>query len=69
MSALSGENVIHSNGEMPWYNGPVPAGDAGDDPGDGSRAEAFRFPVQSVIRPNQDFRGYAGLVSSGTVRP
>ena len=29
----------------------------------------FRFPVQYVIRPDQDYRGYAGRVSSGTIRP
>jgi bifunctional enzyme CysN/CysC len=69
LSALDGENVISSNGRMPWYQGPsllelletLPAKqDAGQD---------FRFPVQMVIRPNQDFRGYAGQVGSGTVRP
>ena len=69
VSALNGENVIHSNGEMPWYNGPSLLEMLETIPATGSRAEAFRFPVQSVIRPNQDFRGYAGLVSSGTVKP
>jgi hypothetical protein len=34
-----------------------------------TRATAFRFPVQRVIRPDQNFRGYAGQVVSGTVRP
>ncbi len=69
VSALNGENVIHSNGEMPWYNGPSLLEMLETIPSTGSRAEAFRFPVQSVVRPNQDFRGYAGLVSSGTVKP
>ena len=69
VSALDGANVIRSNGEMPWYNGPSLLEMLETIPATGSRAEAFRFPVQSVIRPNQDFRGYAGLVSSGTVKP
>ena len=34
-----------------------------------TRATAFRFPVQRVIRPDQDFRGYAGQIVSGTIRP
>ena len=69
LSALSGENVIRSNGLMPWYDGPsllqlletLPA-----KPESGSK---FRFPVQMVLRPNQDFRGYAGQVRSGTICP
>ena len=69
LSALSGENGIRSNGLMPWYDGPsllqlletLPA-----KPESGSK---FRFPVQMVLRPNQDFRGYAGQVRSGTIRP
>ncbi len=55
---------------MPWFEGPtllefletVPVHHR-------TRATAFRFPVQRVIRPDQDFRGYAGQVVSGTVRP
>jgi bifunctional enzyme CysN/CysC len=69
VSALNGENVLHSNGEMPWYSGPSLLEMLETIPATGSRVEAFRFPVQSVIRPNQDFRGYSGLVSSGTAKP
>ena len=69
VSALNGENVLHSNGEMPWYGGPSLLELLETIPATGSRVGSFRFPVQSVIRPNQDFRGYTGLVSSGTVKP
>ena len=56
---------------MPWYQRPQPAGASGD--GAISRSDAnlaeMRFPVQYVIRPNLDFRGYAGQVASGVVQP
>ncbi len=68
LSALSGENVIHSNGVMPWYDGPSLLELLETIPATAPASEAFRFPVQSVIRPNQDFRGYAGRVSSGSIK-
>ena len=36
---------------------------------DRRQAAPFRLPVQWVNRPNQEFRGFAGLIASGTVRP
>jgi bifunctional enzyme CysN/CysC len=68
LSALSGENVIHSNGIMPWYDGPSLLELLETIPATAPVSEAFRFPVQSVIRPNQDFRGYAGRVGSGSIK-
>jgi sulfate adenylyltransferase subunit 1 len=70
ISALEGDNVVRPSRHMPWFQGPsllqfletVPVHHR-------TRATAFRFPVQRVIRPNQDFRGYAGQVVSGIVRP
>ena len=70
ISALAGDNVVHRTDRIPWYEGPtllqhlenVPARPA-------VPHEAFRFPVQYVIRPNADFRGFAGQVASGTIRP
>ena len=70
VSALTGDNVVHATTEMPWYTGPsllevletVPAADARTD-------AAFRFPVQRVLRPNLDFRGFAGQIAAGVVRP
>ncbi|HLI62108.1 MAG TPA: sulfate adenylyltransferase subunit CysN [Terriglobales bacterium] len=69
LSALSGENVIHSNGRMPWYDGPSLLQLLETLPAKPEVQRQLRFPVQMVIRPNQDFRGYAGQVGSGTVRP
>jgi bifunctional enzyme CysN/CysC len=68
LSALSGENVIHSNGVMPWYDGPSLLELLETIPATAPASASFRFPVQSVIRPNQDFRGYAGQVSSGKIK-
>jgi bifunctional enzyme CysN/CysC len=69
LSALNGENVISSNGRMPWYKGPSLLELLETLPAKQDGGQDFRFPVQMVIRPNQDFRGYAGQVGSGTVRP
>jgi sulfate adenylyltransferase large subunit len=69
LSALHGDNVTSPSSRTPWYGGPtlleyletidvdrrVPS-------------EAFRFPVQLVLHPSHDFRGYAGQILSGTVR-
>lgn len=70
ISALKGDNVVNRSGEMPWYEGPtlmsflenVRAGAE-------HNAVDFRFPVQYVVRPHQDFRGFAGQVASGSVVP
>jgi len=68
VSALSGENVVHSNGQTPWYKGPPLLELLETIPAKPPYSTAFRFPIQSVVRPNQDFRGYAGQVSSGVVK-
>src|SRR5262249_55937429 len=70
ISALNGDNVVTRSRRMPWFGGPslleyletVPVHKR-------TRTAAFRFPVQRVVRPDQSFRGYAGQVSSGTIRP
>ncbi|SOB96299.1 sulfate adenylyltransferase subunit CysN [Stappia indica] len=70
MSALTGENVTRRSEAMDWHDGPtllehLEAVDvAGED-----RLGPFRMPVQWVNRPNLDFRGYAGTVVSGAIRP
>lgn len=81
VSALEGVNVVDRSGgpdgKTPWYDGPslldlleeLPAAETPD-------AEAFRFPVQVVLRPQgaaleerfRDYRGYAGQIASGVVR-
>ena len=69
LSALNGDNVVETSSAMPWYNGKslleyietvhVTADRNFDD---------FRFPVQLVLRPTLDFRGFSGKVESGVIR-
>jgi len=70
MSALLGDNVVEPSENMPWYQG-GPLLHKLETVSVGGRRNAidFRFPVQYVIRPNQDFRGFAGSVASGSVQP
>ena len=70
ISALEGDNVVTRSRNMPWFEGPSLLEYLETvDIDRGSRNEPFRFPVQRVIRPDQNFRGYAGQIASGTVRP
>src|SRR5580658_7722618 len=70
ISALVGDNVVGRSRNMPWFGGPsqveyletVPVYNR-------TRAAAVRFPLQRVMRPDQTFRGYAGQVASGIIRP
>jgi sulfate adenylyltransferase large subunit len=70
VSALIGDNVVHRSTAMPWYQGQsvlevlesLPASEE-------ARTDSFRFPVQRVIRPDHTFRGFAGQIASGTIRP
>ena len=70
LSALKGDNVVRRSEAMPWYQGPTllqlleTVHIASD-----RNLIDLRFPVQWVIRPDQDFRGYAGQVASGVIRP
>jgi sulfate adenylyltransferase large subunit len=71
VSALAGDNVVEHSTKMDWYQGPtlleylemVPLTirEAADGP--------LRFPVQLVVRPNAEFRGFAGRIERGEVRP
>ncbi|MEX0856291.1 MAG: sulfate adenylyltransferase subunit CysN [Gemmatimonadota bacterium] len=70
ISALRGDNVVEWSERMPWYKG-GPLLHKLENASVGARRNQidFRFPVQYVIRPNQNFRGYAGTVASGSVGP
>jgi bifunctional enzyme CysN/CysC/sulfate adenylyltransferase subunit 1 len=69
VSALEGANVVTPGDAMPWYHGPtlleyletVPLAQA-------ETAGPLRFPVQLVLRPDANFRGFAGQVARGTLR-
>jgi sulfate adenylyltransferase subunit 1 len=70
VSALEGDNVVLPSEKMHWYSGPSLLEYLETVPVETSLHERpFRFPVQRVARPNQFFRGYAGTVASGEVRP
>jgi sulfate adenylyltransferase large subunit len=68
LSALHGDNVITSSDRTPWYGGPalLPYLETAD-AAPWHEAARFRFPVQLVLRPDADFRGYAGQIASGAV--
>lgn len=70
ISALKGDNIVEPSRHMPWYEGGTLLHHLETVMIGGSRNLVdFRFPVQYVIRPNQQFRGYAGRVASGSVSP
>ena len=70
LSALCGDNVVERSPRMPWYDGPPLLRYLEEVPvSNGAAAAALRFPVQYAIRSGQDFRGYAGQLASGIVRP
>ena len=70
ISALKGDNVVHPSPAMPWFDGPCLLEYLETvDVVSGAVAAPFRMPVQYVIRPNQDFRGYAGQISAGVIKP
>jgi sulfate adenylyltransferase subunit 1 len=74
VSALAGDNVVHRTlhgpGAMPWYKGPSLLESLESLPSSqDTRTDPFRFPVQRVLRPDHSFRGFAGQIASGTIRP
>ncbi|MBT9584920.1 adenylyl-sulfate kinase [bacterium] len=70
MSALRGDNVVDRSAAMPWYQGPTLMQHLQQvRVSGGLNVVDFRFAVQCVIRPHQDFRGLAGRVCSGRIRP
>ncbi|WP_114952867.1 sulfate adenylyltransferase subunit CysN [Sphingosinicella terrae] len=71
ISGLRGDNITAPSGQMDWYDGPTFLRHLEAVPLEESALQAapFRMPVQWVNRPNHEFRGYCGLIASGTVRP
>jgi sulfate adenylyltransferase subunit 1 len=75
VSALEGDNVVEPSARMPWYSGPtllehleqvpvqVPVTE------EHNASVGFRLPIQRVIRPDQNFRGFAGQIVAGSIRP
>jgi bifunctional enzyme CysN/CysC len=70
LSALTGDNVVEPSARMPWFEGlPLMEHLETVDVRRDLDLEHLRFPVQLVVRPDLDFRGFAGTVASGTLRP
>jgi sulfate adenylyltransferase subunit 1 len=74
VSALRGDNVVDASANTPWYAGPTLLDHLETVPVEPDPHTApLRFPVQYVIRPrteeHPDYRGYAGQVAAGSVRP
>jgi sulfate adenylyltransferase subunit 1 len=70
ISALEGDNVVQRSARMRWYDGPTLLGHLETVPlPESDSLEGLRFPIQSVIRPDANFRGFAGRIASGVVRP
>jgi bifunctional enzyme CysN/CysC len=69
MSALSGDNVVDPSENMPWFKGAPLLSYLETVPISGDRNLIdFRFPVQYVLRPDLNFRGFAGTIASGIAR-
>ncbi|MGC6416525.1 MAG: sulfate adenylyltransferase subunit CysN [Bradymonadia bacterium] len=69
ISALVGDNVVNRSDKTPWFQGrPVLSMLEEVHIASDRNYIDFRLPVQSVLRPNLDFRGYQGTVSSGVIR-
>ncbi|MBI1386132.1 MAG: sulfate adenylyltransferase subunit CysN [Rhizobiales bacterium] len=70
LSALRGENIAAPAATMDWYHGPTLLSHLETvETATGGTLDAFRLPVQWVCRPNLDFRGYAGTVVAGKIKP
>jgi bifunctional enzyme CysN/CysC len=69
VSATEGDNVVNRSHNMPWYQGLSLLSFLDTvEIRSHVNTDVFRFSIQKVIRPSQDFRGYAGRVASGTIK-
>jgi bifunctional enzyme CysN/CysC len=71
ISGVAGDNITSLSANTPWYSGPTLIGhlESVEIAATADQAKPFRMGVQWVNRPNLDFRGFAGLIASGGVRP
>jgi bifunctional enzyme CysN/CysC len=70
ISGFKGDNITALSSNTPWYSGPTLIGHLETVELDTTigQAKPFRMPVQWVNRPNLDFRGFSGLIASGTIK-
>jgi len=71
ISGLAGDNITTRSDKTDWYKGPTLLEHLETVPvdADADAAKPFRMPVQWVNRPNLDFRGFAGMIAGGAIRP
>lgn len=70
ISALEGDNIVRPSARMTWYQGPTLLEHLETVPlPSGATEQSLRLPVQMVIRPDATFRGFAGRIASGMIRP
>ena len=71
ISGLAGDNITSKSDNTGWYDGPTLMEhlESVEVRLDENVAKPFRMPVQWVNRPNLDFRGFSGLIASGSVKP
>ncbi len=69
VSAFAGDNVTSASARMPWYHGPYLLRALEEWSPPETVVTPFRFPVQFIVRAEGNFRGYAGTVAAGEVRP
>lgn len=70
LSALKGDNICHQSAHTPWYTGPSLLTILENaETNQNHQSTDFRFPVQWVNRPNSSFRGFAGTVAKGQIKP
>jgi bifunctional enzyme CysN/CysC len=71
ISGFKGDNITAASANTPWYSGPslIHHLETVEVDAAAAQGQPFRMPVQWVNRPNLDFRGFAGQIASGTVRP
>lgn len=71
ISGFKGDNIIGPSENTPWYRGPnlIEHLENVEVLSSEDQAKPFRMPVQWVNRPNLDFRGFSGLIATGSVKP
>ncbi|MEJ6010014.1 sulfate adenylyltransferase subunit CysN [Novosphingobium aquae] len=71
ISGFKGDNIIGPSENTPWYKGPnlIEHLETVEVLSSEDQAKPFRMPVQWVNRPNLDFRGFSGLIATGSVKP
>ena len=67
LSALKGDNIIETSDNTPWYQGPTLMNWLETVENTATGKGPLRLPIQYILRPNLDYRGYAGRVASGRV--